>query len=248
MQNHYWITSMLQTFAREQINVVQVGCWLGMDTAEFAQVIKSNGGKLTVIDWFRGNVGDNDEAESTDSGFDGYSETDEIVESRIDTFWKNIKSANCQDIIDLKIGSSQDILPTLDDNSIDVLFIDGGHEYSMVKQDLELGFPKVKVGGFLCGDDYSGDYHYNKIDKTSDEDLEKDTIHAVGYGHDIGGNIIPNVHAGVVKGVYEYFEGDVMVNLPQAKWLHWKKPTSPPYNLEAFKPGTRFDGDVFEWE
>ena len=201
-----------------------------------------------MIDWFRGNIGDNDKPESTDSGFDGYSKNDEIVKNRINQFWDKVKSADCQDIVKLKIGSSHDILPTLKDESVDVLFIDGGHEYSIVKKDLELGFSKVKVGGFLCGDDYSGDYHYNKIGEVSDEDLEKDTIHAVGYGHDHTGNIFPNVHAGVVKAVYEYFDGDVMVNLPQAKWLHWKKPTSPPYNLEAFKIGTRFDGDVFEWE
>jgi len=233
----FWITSMLQTFAREKMNVVQIGAWTGSDTKEFIHIIKQNEGKLTVIDWFRGNVGDSDKPESTDSGFDEYVDDDKIIKNRIKKFWDNINETGCQDIVDLKIGESHDILPTLEDESIDILFIDGGHEYSIIKKDLELGFPKVKSGGFLCGDDYSGEYHYNKINEISGEDLEKDTIPGIGYSHDEYDNISPNIHAGVIKAVYEYFGGNVMVNLPQSKWLHWKAPISPPYNLEAYKPG-----------
>lgn len=39
---------------------------------------------------------------------------------------------------------------------VDFVFIDANHEYEFVKQDIELYWPKVKSGGFLCGHDYSG--------------------------------------------------------------------------------------------
>ena len=40
------------------------------------------------------------------------------------------------------------------DIKIDVLFIDGDHTYEGVKSDIQAWWPKVKVGGVLCGDDY----------------------------------------------------------------------------------------------
>jgi predicted O-methyltransferase YrrM len=43
-----------------------------------------------------------------------------------------------------------DIFP---DNSITFCYIDGNHSYSAVLSDLVRWWPKVKPGGFLCGDD-----------------------------------------------------------------------------------------------
>lgn len=40
--------------------------------------------------------------------------------------------------------------------ALDFAFIDANHEYAYVMKDLELYWPKVKAGGFLCGHDYSG--------------------------------------------------------------------------------------------
>lgn len=39
---------------------------------------------------------------------------------------------------------------------VDFVFIDGNHMYDYVKKDIELYWPKVRPGGFLCGHDYSG--------------------------------------------------------------------------------------------
>lgn len=41
-----------------------------------------------------------------------------------------------------------------EDNSVDVVYIDGDHTYEGVKLDIEVWWPKVKPGGFLCGHDY----------------------------------------------------------------------------------------------
>ena len=37
----------------------------------------------------------------------------------------------------------------------DFIYIDGNHNYEFIKQDIELWWPKVKVGGYFGGHDYS---------------------------------------------------------------------------------------------
>lgn len=41
------------------------------------------------------------------------------------------------------------------DSSVDVCMIDANHEYEFVLRDIEAWFPKIKLGGTMCGDDYS---------------------------------------------------------------------------------------------
>lgn len=52
-------------------------------------------------------------------------------------------------------GFSQDaeILSLFSENSIDYLYIDGDHSYIGCYNDLTLWYPKVKIGGFIIGDD-----------------------------------------------------------------------------------------------
>jgi hypothetical protein len=40
------------------------------------------------------------------------------------------------------------------DNSLDIVYLDAGHSYEAVKQDLEAWIPKVKPGGVIAGHDF----------------------------------------------------------------------------------------------
>lgn len=58
------------------------------------------------------------------------------------------------------------------ERSLDFVYIDANHAYEFVKQDIEIWFPKVKRGGYLCGHDYlkidwwnDPNFADNKIDK-----------------------------------------------------------------------------------
>ena len=45
-----------------------------------------------------------------------------------------------------------------EDNSVDFIYVDAGHTYEAVMEDLEAWWSKVKVGGIIAGDDYYTGY------------------------------------------------------------------------------------------
>jgi hypothetical protein len=49
---------------------------------------------------------------------------------------------------------SERAAPDFPDAFFDWIYVDGNHHYESVKRDLELYEPKVRTGGFICGDDY----------------------------------------------------------------------------------------------
>lgn len=50
---------------------------------------------------------------------------------------------------------SSDVASEFPDNFFDWIYIDAGHTYEEVRQDLELYVPKVKINGYIMGDDYN---------------------------------------------------------------------------------------------
>ena len=54
---------------------------------------------------------------------------------------------------------SSEAMSDFEDNSIDWIYIDGNHSYQYVKEDLNGWWPKIKSGGYMCGDDYINGKH-----------------------------------------------------------------------------------------
>ena len=52
--------------------------------------------------------------------------------------------------------STEAALENIEDNSVDIVFIDGNHTYEAVKSDIDSYWKKIKENGTLCGDDYDG--------------------------------------------------------------------------------------------
>lgn len=48
-----------------------------------------------------------------------------------------------------------------EDGSLDFVYIDANHAYDYVVQDINLWYPKIKPGGYLCGHDYINMDWYN---------------------------------------------------------------------------------------
>ncbi len=52
-------------------------------------------------------------------------------------------------------GLSEEIVPTLEDESFDLIYVDGDHSYEGVKKDIICCWPKLKKGGLMVFHDYS---------------------------------------------------------------------------------------------
>ena len=61
-----------------------------------------------------------------------------------------------KEIPNIKIYKSNSIhfLQNQEDNTYDIIYIDGDHSYNGVKQDLTNAFSKIKNGGYIMGHDY----------------------------------------------------------------------------------------------
>jgi SAM-dependent methyltransferase len=69
-------------------------------------------------------------------------------------FTQNMEACGLSERVTVKRGYSHEVLPTLEDDSFDIIYIDGNHEPEYVLEDAVLAFRKLKVGGRLIFDDY----------------------------------------------------------------------------------------------
>jgi hypothetical protein len=64
------------------------------------------------------------------------------------------------------VGYSLDVAPTVPDESLDFVYIDGMHDYESVKQDIAAWCGKVRPGAFIGGHDYhenaGSDFHVKR--------------------------------------------------------------------------------------
>lgn len=84
--------------------------------------------------------------------YEDYPEYKGQQQSIYDTFCKNVAPLGPK--LQIKRGYSRDVLPTLEDDSYDIIYIDGNHEPEYVLEDAVLAFRKTKVGGHIVFDDY----------------------------------------------------------------------------------------------
>jgi predicted O-methyltransferase YrrM len=110
--------------------IVEVGSWKGRSTVCMAKGSKA-GSKARIF--------------AIDPHTDG----------TFDEFWINIKNANVDDIVIPIVKTSEEaakgwVTP------IDFIFIDGSHEYELVKRDFELWFPYIKEGCIMAFHDVVG--------------------------------------------------------------------------------------------
>lgn len=116
----------------------EIGVYKGDFTKRILQVVKPK--RLYLIDKWGGQP--------------GAAESIETWEKRYQFVRKKFSSEIKKGKVIIKRDYSHVVLKEFDDSYFDWIYIDGSHQYDVVKQDLELSYLKVKPGGFITGDDY----------------------------------------------------------------------------------------------
>jgi len=96
-------------------------------------------------------------------GIDPYIQYDDfggpVVQDIVDIFkdatLKNLELLDAGDRAEIRMMTSDDAALTIEDGSLDFVFIDGNHSQEYVHRDLRNYYEKVKVGGIFAGHDYS---------------------------------------------------------------------------------------------
>jgi predicted O-methyltransferase YrrM len=131
---------------------VEVGAWVGRSTAYLASVI-SPAIKLYVVDTWQGSFGQDPQSEKAYRSLLQKNEGDVFrVFLENMTRWGYIHA-----MTPLRMRSLQ-AARLFRDDSLTFCFVDAGHDYASVKQDLTAWFPKLRPGGVIGGDDYGVDW------------------------------------------------------------------------------------------
>jgi predicted O-methyltransferase YrrM len=134
-----WFQFVTQT--DQPIRYLEIGAFYGANLLSVASTYaKHDDSTLVAIDpW---------------TDYSDYPEYKGQQEMIYDTFQSNISNSDHKHKITVKRGYSNELTPTLEDNSFDIIYIDGNHEPEYVLEDGVLAFRKLKVGGYLIFDDY----------------------------------------------------------------------------------------------
>lgn len=119
----------------QNIVVVEIGAFCGKSTVAIALGLKkrNDGSRLYSIDWHQGSP----EHQANDKNF-----------NTLETFRKNLRDFEVEPYVKEVIGRSELVMDNVP-RKVDVLWIDGQHEYDAVKQDFLLYEKKLNDGGLL---------------------------------------------------------------------------------------------------
>jgi predicted O-methyltransferase YrrM len=143
MENQYL---ELLDFCKLDSIFVELGAWKGKSTCFIAtEISKKPGVKFYTVDTF---VGITQTSEQTE--IEVYNREDKDI---FDQFIKNIEPV--KNHVNYIISESHTAAKNFKDGSVDVIFIDAGHSYEAVKNDIQNWLPKMKSNSIIAGHDYT---------------------------------------------------------------------------------------------
>ena len=130
---------------------IEVGTYLGRSLCSLGEVVQTSGKHISLIgiDTCRG---------SGPEGWRGKDYHASAVAAGEGTFagelHKNILDCGLGDSVQLIIAESVNASRLFPDASLEWVHLDARHDYRSVKADIEAWLPKLRIGGWLSGDDY----------------------------------------------------------------------------------------------
>lgn len=119
--------------------MVEIGSYAGASTEIFLDNVIFD--EFHCVDAWTSGYDDNDKASSSDM-------------TEVEAAFDKIANEHIETVVKHK-GWSNNMVYAFEDNSIDVLYIDGGHSYESLKEDITLWLPKIKKDGIIAGHDWN---------------------------------------------------------------------------------------------
>ena len=147
-----WLTGSLRKVVNALSGgvIVEIGVYGGASLLSIVESCQRAGSHIYGIDpWEKVEVG---------NGAFMALDKREIYRSSIKKVRLNLEriiKAEGYDNVTLIHDFSKNAVGRFEDESVDIVLIDGDHSYDAVYEDLSLWFPKVKAGGSMWGDDFN---------------------------------------------------------------------------------------------
>jgi len=124
--------------------VAELGTFQGRSAVAIASALPP-GGALFCVDHFHGAI-----------MFAGQPRPspDETVRSNLAALAANLDAFGVRDRVTVLKGRTREAAGRFPPESLDLVFVDAGHEYESVRADLADWYPKLKPGGWLVCDDF----------------------------------------------------------------------------------------------
>ena len=128
----------------KHLNVVEVGTYKGRMTVMWLdEIVRHDSNfRYTCVDHFLG-------SSEHEQGVDYYMEFCRNTEqSRMDV------ECGQNAVVRVWRERSVEAADKIEDGTMDIIYLDAAHDFDSVCADIDAWWPKVRVGGILCGDDY----------------------------------------------------------------------------------------------
>lgn len=148
---------LMEENQKEGMRVLELGTYDGNSSVHMIPIIEKNKGHYIGIDWFFGTQNpDWKELLKKDVNHPHYydpEQSDDTYERMIHNVKTAVQNPNWEEVATVIRGKSQEVSDQVEDDSLDILIIDGDHRYSAAIKDIELYLPKLKNGGIIAFDD-----------------------------------------------------------------------------------------------
>ena len=152
----------VRKYGYDKMCILELGCFNGASSVVLGRIAKYNDGLLTCVD--------------------------DVFRSG---FFHSIQRAGVTHHVMTMKGKTKEILPDLEENIYDVVFIDAGHTYEEVSFDLEQAQRLLRPGGLLIGDDLNSHVDFDKV-----------SMNWLMHNQDVYGSQIEGVPGTIYAGVF----------------------------------------------
>lgn len=187
---------------KEGMKVLELGTYDGNSSVMMIPIIEKNNGHYIGIDWFYGTKNPGWEEilkNAPQAHYFDPNQSDDTYARFVHNVKTAIKNPSWEEVATIIRGKSAEVSDQVEDNSLDILIIDGDHRYSCVMKDIELYLPKLKNGGIIAFDDVEAmgcDGIINDLPQHASNLAAENDSAAGRYGH---------LHWGCVKACCEVF-------------------------------------------